>query len=158
MILPGHIALAILGRTLGGVDLPMSIAGTLAPDVVDKSAAHVLAIAPAGRYAMHSLSGWVACTWLVRVVAGKRRARAWAVGHMLHLLGDGQDVPWLWPFRQYTYPPRRGLGDFLTDVLYSDEGRRGLRIELLLLAMSLLALAWERGTRSRRGIRRQRSA
>ena len=158
MILPGHIALAILGRTLGGVDLATAVAATLAPDVVDKSASHVLGIAPAGRYAMHSLSGWTACTCLVRVLAGKRRARAWAVGHMLHLLGDGRNVPWFLPFKQYEYPPRLGLSDLVLGAISSEEGRMSLRIELLLLAMSLLALAWERGSISRRRIGRKENA
>ena len=149
MILPGHIALAILGHTMCDIDLPTTVSATLAPDIMDKGASHAMHITPAGRYAMHSLSGWVVCTCLVHLLAGKRRARSWAAGHMLHLLGDRGDVPWFFPFKQYAYPPRLGFADFVLGAIDSEEGRTNFRIELFLLALALIVLAWRRWFDSR---------
>ena len=151
MILPGHIALAIFGHKLLRVDLPTTLAATLAPDVIDKPLAHVLRVAPSGRYATHSLAGWVGASALVCLLGGQERGRAWAVGHFLHFVGDGGAMPWWLFFREYAFAPSGELKDIVWKTLVTSEGRRGLAFEMLLLGAALLWLVRDRPVKAAPG-------
>lgn len=139
MILPGHIALAIFGHKLLRVDLPTAMAASLAPDLVDKALAQVLQITPSGRYAMHSLVGWAAISAAAYLVGGKERGRAWAVGHFLHFIGDGGEMPWLLFLRDYSFSAPKGFGDVFWEAFATTEGLLRFAFELVLLGG---ALAW----------------
>ncbi len=144
MILPGHLAMAIFTHKVTGSDLRTLLAATLAPDVVDKSLAQVVHVAPSGRYAMHTALGWLISSLIVLWVAGRQRASAWALGYLAHLLGDGMQVPFWLPFRRYDFGEVMELDDFLCGVLSSAEGRKGLLGEMLLLVLALLMPAMAR--------------
>ena len=144
MILPGHIALAILGHTVLDLDLPATLAATLLPDAVDKSLAQVAHITPGGRYAMHSLAGWATSVAIAWLLGGRKWGRAWAIGHFLHFLGDRGGIPWWFPFKRYEFTPPPDLDDFILDVLRSPTGRRGLLIEFALLGLAMTTLLVKR--------------
>jgi len=144
MILPGHLAIAIFTHKVTGADLRTLLAATLAPDMVDKSLAQVVHVAPSGRYAMHTALGWLTSSLVVLLVAGKQRASAWALGYLGHLLGDGLQVPFWLPFRRYDFGQVIELDDFLCGVISSAEGRRNLLVEMLLLVLALLMPAMAR--------------
>jgi len=139
MILPGHIAVAILCHKWLGVDLPTTIAATVVPDAVDKGLAQVLHVTPNGRYAMHSLAGWLASSWLASRLGGRRRGRAWALSHMAHFLGDQGRIPWWLPFKRYKLARSQDLDEFLLGLFSTSEGRRNLLLETLFLVLALLA-------------------
>jgi hypothetical protein len=116
MILPGHLAAVVLERRHLRVDLYAALAGTLAPDVIDKLLYYVFHVSPQSRIPMHTLVGWVGSTVLVALLELILRRRApaalrwrwtlaWFVGFGGHLLFDsplaGGDLPILWPFRHY---------------------------------------------------------
>ena len=139
MILPGHIALAIFGHKLLRVELPTTVAATLAPDLVDKALAQVLHVTPSGRYAMHSLVGLLAASGAAYLLGGKDKGRAWAVGHFLHFVGDGGEMPWLLFLRDYSFSGPRGLNEVFWEAFGTTEGLLGLAFEMVLLGG---ALAW----------------
>lgn len=139
MILPGHLALAILGHKFFRADLSTVVAGTLAPDIVDKSLAHALHITPGGRYGMHSFLGWLISSSLVGLLCGRKRGFAWAVGHFAHFAGDEFDMPWWLPFKRYHFGPVEDLDEFLAGAVGTSGGRRRLALETLLLALVILA-------------------
>ncbi len=138
MILPGHLAIAIFAHKVTGADLRTLLAATLAPDMVDKSLAQVVHVAPSGRYAMHTALSWLISSLVVLLAAGRRHASAWALGYLGHLLGDGLQIPFWLPFRRYDFGQVMELDDFLYGVISSAEGRRNLLLEMLLLALALL--------------------
>ncbi len=138
MILPGHIAVAIFCHRLLRLDLSTLIAAALLPDAVDKGLAHVLRVTPSGRYAMHSLPGWLFSSLAVGLWGGEKRRHAWAVGHLAHLLGDPGQVPWWFPFKQYEFPEAMSLSQFLTAAFGTAEAQRSLALETLLLILALL--------------------
>jgi hypothetical protein len=140
VIFPGHVALAILGSHLLGTDLHTTVAATVAPDLIDKSAVHLFAATPSGRYIMHGIPAGLAGAGLAALIGGPRIGVSWLVGHLLHLLGDGAEVPWWFPLRAYKFPERREVDDILTDILRTSRGRRSLALEFALLGFSLLAL------------------
>ncbi len=139
MILPGHIALAIYGHKLLRVELPTAVVATLAPDIVDKTLAQVLQITPSGRYAMHSLVGWAAASAAAYLLGGKNKGRAWAVGHFLHFVGDGGEMPWLLFLRRYSFSEPHGLDEVFWEAFCTTKGLLSFAFELALLGG---ALAW----------------
>ena len=149
MILPGHLAVAIFVHELLHVDLPTVIAATVVPDAVDKGLAQGLHVTPSGRYAMHSLVGWLASSLLVGLVGGKERGYAWAIGHLFHLLGDPGHVPWWFPFRKYEFCEIMELDQFLYSIFATTEARRKLLAEMLLLVLALVSLRWDSGRQAR---------
>ncbi|MBC7235549.1 MAG: metal-dependent hydrolase [Chloroflexi bacterium] len=108
MILPGHIALAVLAAQVTGVDLRASLAASMAPDLVDKPTRWLLRLTPNDRIPAHTFLFWAASSLLARALLGPRFARGWAVGYGIHLVADhvnsylnpGRIYPW-WPFRRY---------------------------------------------------------
>ena len=129
MILPGHVACAVLCRRYLRCDLRLALAASLLPDVIDKLLYHVLHITPNSRLPMHTLLAWLASTALVAFIAwlvgkgwglgGRGWGSAiapnpytlylvpWFLAYGLHLLCDsplaGGDVPFLWPWRAYDF-------------------------------------------------------
>jgi hypothetical protein len=152
MILPGHIALAIFGHKLLRVELPTAIAATLAPDLVDKALAQVLQITPSGRYAMHSLVGWLAASAVAYLLGGKQKGRAWAVGHFLHFVGDGGEMPWLLFLRQYSFSGTRGINEVFWEAFGTTEGLLSFAFEMVLLGGALTWLAHDRHAKRAGGV------
>ena len=129
MILPGHVACAVLCRRYLRCDLRLALAASLLPDVIDKLLYHVLHITPNSRLPMHTLLAWLASTALVALIAwlgyrvwgiGSRvqgvainpkphtlHPIPWLLAYGLHLLCDsplaGGDLPFLWPWRAYDF-------------------------------------------------------
>jgi|LSQX01.3.fsa_nt_gb hypothetical protein len=110
MILPGHIAAAVLCHRYAAADLPVAMAASLAPDVVDKAVYYGTSLSPSSRLPMHTLWGWFGTTLLVALV-GLVCARAatwtyaWFLSYGVHLLCDsglvGDDLPLLYPLVSY---------------------------------------------------------
>jgi hypothetical protein len=140
MILPGHIALAVLAHTFGNLDLPAAIAGTLAPDAVDKSLSHVLRLTPSGRYLMHSWTGLAVSTGVVHVLGGSKKAQAWAVGYLTHFVGDRGEIPWWFPLRTYDLAEAEDMDGLFTNIIGTSRGRRRLVKEFGFLSLSLAIL------------------
>ena len=136
MILPGHIALAIFGHKLLRVELPTAVAATLAPDLVDKALAQVLHVTPSGRYLMHSLVGWLAASALAYLLGGKAKGRAWAVGHFLHFIGDGGEMPWLLFLQEYSYSEVKELNSVFWEAFYTVQGRLSFAFEVALFGVA----------------------
>jgi hypothetical protein len=137
MILPGHIAVAILGHKLLRQDLATIVVASVMPDIVDKGLAQVLRVTPSGRYIMHSLPGCLVAALLVGLILGKERGYAWALGHLAHLVGDPGFLPWWFPFKQYEFSRLKELGEFVFEV-FGKDGLRRLAAELVMLAVALV--------------------
>lgn len=130
MILPGHIAAAVLCHRHLKIDLRLSLVAGLLPDVVDKILYYGFRIVPSSRVIMHTLWAWLGTTLLLGLVAwlwslfGKGQIRipykgwiperwprwavlpaSWFCGYGVHLLCDspltGGKLPFLYPFRTY---------------------------------------------------------
>ena len=99
------VAAALTYVTLGRrrIDYRFVVLGSALPDVVDGLAGALLAEAPTGRYAAHSLVAVVVVAFAVVVAfSGGTRVAVFgvAVGWLLHLVGDGMwRAPriFLWP-------------------------------------------------------------
>lgn len=90
-------------------DRAWAAAGTLLPDVIDKTLDWVLGLTPCGRYLAHSLAGAALLTAGAVTVGGRRRGLSFGVSYLAHLtcdLWEGGRVPWLMPFRRYRHTPR----------------------------------------------------
>ncbi len=93
------------------------IAG-LMPDIVDKTLCQLLHLTPSGRMAAHTLFGLAISAGVVALIWGKRAAWSWALGYLGHLVADaGGDVPWLYPFVHYDFPPSPSLWESLMNKL-----------------------------------------
>lgn len=116
MFITGHAASALLAARRWDLDLKMILIANQFPDVVDKSAKHVLGLVPYGRLPAHTLLVLALTTAVVflldrRMRKANRWVIAWVAGYGLHLAGDFADmVPLLWPFRAYDLP-QYGIGD-----------------------------------------------
>jgi hypothetical protein len=105
-----HLAASLLLNEAYRGDRVSAAAGTVVPDLVDKTLAWVLGVTPSGRYAAHSLAGAGAITLATLAVAGRRRGLSFGASYLCHLLADLWDdghVPWLMPFKRYTHADRR---------------------------------------------------
>lgn len=108
MILPGHVAAAILASHVTGADRGGSLSASMAPDLVDKPVRWVLGITPNDRIPMHTLVAWLSSTIIVWLTRGRRCACGWLVGYGSHLLCDeinahlnpGRIYFW-WPLKRY---------------------------------------------------------
>lgn len=107
-----HIASALLANRVVELDddpVP-SVAGALVPDAVDKTLAWVLGATPTARHIGHTPFVAAGATLVAASVAGRRRAAAFGVAYLAHLLGDlteGGHVPWLLPFKRYEVSAQR---------------------------------------------------
>jgi hypothetical protein len=114
MILPGHVAAAVLCHRRLGADKWAVLAASLAPDLIDKFLYYGLHVTPSSRLWMHTALAWLATTtlvataeWALRRGGQWRWTVAWALGYGLHLLCDspltGGNLPFLYPFRAYLF-------------------------------------------------------
>jgi hypothetical protein len=80
----GHLAVSVLLHRYLGTDLKLTVAGGIAPDIVDKTLCQVLRLTPDGRMLGHSLLGMASSVelgpWLYEPPGGRSgRARSVAV-------------------------------------------------------------------------------
>ncbi|MGC9521438.1 MAG: metal-dependent hydrolase [Anaerolineae bacterium] len=137
-MLIGHVAISILEHRLLDVELAPTLMGGLFPDVLDKTLCHVLRVTPSGRMWGHTALSLVASTGLVLAFVGRRKARAWALGYVGHLVADADDGTPLWyPFATYEFTPSPSVKEILQRFL---NDRRRLAFELGLLIVALLLL------------------
>lgn len=140
-MLIGHVAVAILQHHYLDADLAPVMAGGLFPDVVDKTLHYVLRVTPSGRMWSHTALSLGLSTGAVWLLAGRRTARSWALGFAGHLLVDGGDeIPWWYPFKSYTFTPSPGLREILERFAHD---RRKIAVEVGLLLWALFVLAAE---------------
>jgi hypothetical protein len=174
MILPGHIAAAVLCHRHLKLDLRLALVASLLPDVVDKFLYHVLHAVPGSRVPMHTLLAWLATTALVALCAwawsafplplrgGRGKGLfilppsslsfAWFLAYGAHLLCDsplfGGDLPFLYPFRAYDFSSPRAPLAFLWGLgewpIYT------LLMEALLVAVTLFLELRRRAQNRRR--------
>jgi len=122
VILPGHVAAAVLASRRFGLDLRIAIVAGLAPDLVDKFAFYILHATRWTRVPAHSLTALAVSALVVALIGRWRRSdwrwgASWLAGYGAHLLcdmmpGEGT-LPWLWPFRSYSDYVSPGLPWFL---------------------------------------------
>ncbi|HOT91282.1 MAG TPA: metal-dependent hydrolase [Anaerolineae bacterium] len=137
-MLIGHLGVSGLAHRYLKADLaPVVIAG-IVPDVVDKVLCYGVHLMPSGRMWGHTLLGLVLSTAVVGLVWGRQTAWSWAVGYLGHLVADlGGQVPWLYPFVHYDFPPSLGFWEML---LHKLQHPAELVLELALLGWAALAL------------------
>lgn len=103
-MLLGHLAVPIILRHYADeMDLTLLVAGSVAPDVVDKSLQQV-GTAVSGRSLAHSLFALGTSSLLVWRCWGNTAVVSWFAGYLGHLICDmGGSVPWLYPFAAYPF-------------------------------------------------------
>jgi len=124
MILPGHLAASFLAHRYLRADLPVALVAGILPDVLDKGLYYLTRLTPNSRVPSHTLLAWVVSSlvllglgWLIgrRAVWGY----SWFAGYGLHLLCDSPltsgDLPFLYPFRTYTFTSSGFPLDWLLD-------------------------------------------
>ncbi len=105
MLFFGHVATSILIADATDSDPIAAVAGSLVPDVTDKSLG-VLHLTPT-RWLAHGLIGFAIAATGARFVLDDRRWRGFVLGYAGHLVCDlwaGSKVPWLSPFQKK--PPK----------------------------------------------------
>jgi hypothetical protein len=87
----------------------------------------------------HTLLSVALTTIFVRQVWGTRAARAWAAGHLGHLLADTAGfIPWLYPFRRYEFKDREaGILDIVLRAV-RDPVQINFESALLIWAVAVL--------------------
>ena len=130
----GHVAISALLHRYIDVDLGASVAGGLAPDVVDKTLCQVLHATPNGRMYAHTVVGLALSTALVWAARGRRSALGWMVGYAAHLAADsGGMVPLFYPFVEYDFGNQGvPLGEILSQFIHRP----------LLVALETCLLLW----------------
>jgi hypothetical protein len=135
-MLIGHLAVSILTHRYAGTDLAPTLIGALFPDAVDKTLCQVLRVTPNGRMWAHTILALGGSTVLVRLLAGRETAYAWALGYAGHFFADSPGtLPLAYPFRAYTFSRSPGFGEILRRFL---ENREAVALEIALLILSLL--------------------
>ncbi|MGC9394491.1 MAG: hypothetical protein ACP5J4_06510 [Anaerolineae bacterium] len=110
----GHVAVSALAYRYLKADFVPVMAAAVVPDAVDKMTHYMLDRDVGSRWVGHTLVGITATTALIYLIWGKRPARSWALGYLLHLLGEfGGVVPYLYPFVQYEIPHDYGFAETL---------------------------------------------
>jgi hypothetical protein len=110
MHLPGHLAMTLaqhrLLTLLSGQDeiplAPMLLAGAF-PDIVDKSIGYIFRLMPNGRHYVHNIFSLLGLSLAVTLLWGQAAGAAWLLGHLGHLLADGDQVPWFFPMKRYHF-------------------------------------------------------
>ena len=135
----GHFAISALIHRYLRVDLPATVIGGIFPDIVDKTLCQGLHITPSGRMYGHTLLGLFTTTTAMLILFGRKKATAWGLGYLGHLLGDsGGFVPWFYPFTTYYFrPSTRSLFASFRHIF----GRRRWP-EWVLLIWAVWALTW----------------
>ena len=106
MLFLGHVATGVAIADATDSDHAATVAGTMLPDIVDKTGSWVFHVFPKGRWLAHGLPCFAAVSALVFATQERRRARGFILGYMGHMLCDlwgGGKVPWFAPFER----PRR---------------------------------------------------
>lgn len=105
-----HLAASLLLNEAYRGDRVSAAAGTILPDLIDKTLAWVLGATPSARYVAHSLAGASALTLATTRLAGRRKGVSFGASYLCHLVCDlweGGHVPWFMPFRAYRHSGRR---------------------------------------------------
>jgi hypothetical protein len=100
MLFFGHMAASVIIADRAGCDRAAAIAGSLLPDVLDKSAS-LLRLSPS-RWLAHGLPFYALSVFGVRILVDGKAWRGFALGYAGHLLCDlwaGSRVPWWAPFQ-----------------------------------------------------------
>ncbi|HOT91281.1 MAG TPA: hypothetical protein PLJ78_08465 [Anaerolineae bacterium] len=101
----GHVAVSALAYRYLKADFVPVMAAAVVPDIVDKIAHYTLHQGAGSRWMGHTLIGVAVSTAVIALVWGKRPAQSWALGYLLHLVGEfGGVVPYLFPLIQYEFP------------------------------------------------------
>lgn len=122
MLPTAHIASALLVQRLAGIDAdaPAAVAGSLLPDVIDKTLAWVLKVAPSGRHIAHTPLAAALLSLTAVVMFGRKRGASFGVAYGVHLVADlwhGGRVPWLMPLREYHLQSQPWRADFSRGTL-----------------------------------------
>jgi membrane-bound metal-dependent hydrolase YbcI (DUF457 family) len=110
MLFLGHIATGVAIADATDSDHAASVAGTMLPDVIDKTGSWVFHVFPKGRYIAHGLPFFAVVSALVLATQERRKARGFILGYAGHLLCDlwgGGRVPWFAPFEKTVRSPRK---------------------------------------------------
>lgn len=133
----GHFAVPLIARYYfpEKVAMPALLAGSIAPDVMDKSLQQA-GFAISSRSFAHTLLGLAASCLLMWAGFGRAAMVNWAAGYFVHLLCDtGGNVPWLYPFTAYHF--RRSDRTLLEKLRSARPGPA----ELLLLGWATVLVA-----------------
>ena len=148
MILPGHLAAALLVSRAFRVDRHGSLLASMFPDVIDKPIRWLFRLTPNDRLPAHTGLVWAVTTGLVCLWKGSTFGKDWFVGYGSHLccdqvnayLNPGRIYFW-WPFKRY----RLHVGPTGVHSSLQDFSRASLLLEL---ALSLLGIwVWFRKKR-----------
>lgn len=138
----GHVAVSTLAYRYLKADFVLVMAAAVVPDVVDKVAHYVFDQGAGSRWMGHTLVGVAVSTALIALVWGKRLGLSWALGYLLHLVGEfGGVVPYLYPFVQYEFPYDYGFAETLS-LSFTNLPRMALEMGLCLWAGLALFDLW----------------
>lgn len=110
MLFLGHVATGVAIADATESDHAATVAGTMLPDVIDKTGSWVFHVFPKGRYLAHGLPFFAAVSALVFATQERRKSRGFILGYAGHLLCDlwgGGRVPWFAPFEKTLRSPRK---------------------------------------------------
>jgi membrane-bound metal-dependent hydrolase YbcI (DUF457 family) len=105
-----HLAASLVLNEAYGGDRMSAAAGTIVPDLIDKTLAWVLGATPSARHAAHSLAAASVLTLTATRFGGRRKGASFGASYLCHLVCDlweGGHVPWLMPFKRYRHAGRR---------------------------------------------------
>jgi hypothetical protein len=135
-MLLGHLAIPIILNHYTPVHPAPLVAGSLFPDVMDKSL-KIIGLAPNSRTISHTALGLALSTAAIYAAEGNTAAASWGAGYLSHLLGDGRGfVPWWYPFLSYVF--RRSQRTFWQSLFHALRSTGWLEAFLLLWAFWLV--------------------
>jgi hypothetical protein len=120
MLFLGHVATGVAIADATDSDHAATVAGTMLPDVIDKTGSWVFHVFPKGRWLAHGLPFFAAVSALVFATQERRKARGFILGYLGHLMCDlwgGGRVPWFAPFEHTVRS--KGRTPFLVPTLKS---------------------------------------
>lgn len=135
-MLLGHLAIPIILSHYAPVQPAPLVAGSLFPDVMDKSL-KAMGLTPNSRTISHTVLGLVLSTAAIYLAEGGTAAASWGAGYLSHLLADIRGfIPWWYPFMGYIFrPSQRTLWQSIFHTLRSTGFLEGF---LLLWALWLV--------------------
>jgi hypothetical protein len=144
----GHLAVSALLHHYLDADLETVVAGGIFPDVVDKTLCQVLRVTPSGRMYAHTLLSVAFSTAVVSLLWGRQRARAWALGYLGHLAGDGGGwLPLFYPFKKYEFVGGElGLFQIIQNALHRKVDM-GIELVLVVWAACVIGSKWSERAR-----------
>jgi hypothetical protein len=120
MLFLGHVATGVAIADATDSDHAATVAGTMLPDVIDKTGSWVFHVFPKGRWIAHGLPCFFAVSAFVFATQERRKARGFILGYLGHLMCDlwgGGRVPWFAPFEHTERS--KGKTPFLVPLLKS---------------------------------------